>query len=103
MLARFHFAEVKIDQGMVALIAQPRMKSAIQLAMESAQRYGATFVAEGVETQAQSDTLAAMGIDRGQGYLFAEALSIEALIAYDKTGQLPAKAKTLTASEPSLA
>jgi EAL domain-containing protein (putative c-di-GMP-specific phosphodiesterase class I) len=59
--------------------------------------------AEGVETQAQRDTLAAMGIDRGQGYLFVEALSIGALMAYASTGKLPYNTKTFSASEPSLA
>jgi diguanylate cyclase len=82
MLARFPFAEVKIDYAMVALIEQPRMRSAIQIALESAQRYEATFVAEGVETQAQCDALSAMGIGVGQGYLFSHTLAIDDLVAF---------------------
>lgn len=82
VLARFPFAEVKIDQSMVAMIGDNRMKSAIELALESARRYGATFVAEGVETQAQAETLVSMGVDIGQGYLFARAIPVDRLLEY---------------------
>jgi diguanylate cyclase len=82
VLARFQFSELKVDHTMVALIGNPRMRSAIQLALESAQRYNATFVAEGVETWGQLDELHALGITQGQGYLLSRELSIEALIQF---------------------
>ncbi len=82
VLARFQFSELKIDHTMVALIDNPRMRSAIQLALESARRYNATLVAEGVETWSQLDELHTLGITQGQGYLFSKALSMEALIEF---------------------
>ena len=82
VLARIPFTEVKIDQSMVAMIGDARMNSAIELALESAQRYGATFVAEGVETREQAEALTTMGVDIGQGYLFARAIPFEHLLEY---------------------
>lgn len=82
VLARFPFAEVKIDHTMVALIDNPRMRSAIELALASAQRYSATLVAEGVETQAQLDALRALGITQGQGHLFSREVGIDTLIRF---------------------
>ena len=89
VLARIPFVEVKIDHGMVAGIDNPRTKAAIQIAFESAQRYGATFVVEGVETQAQSDVLHAMGIHYGQGYLFAETIPLDTLVQLALQSGLP--------------
>ena len=40
---------------------------------------GMTVVAEGVETEAQRDELTAIGCDAAQGYLFARALTPDAL------------------------
>jgi diguanylate cyclase len=82
VLARHPFDEVKIDQHMVALIDVPRMKSAIQIALDTARHYDARFVAEGVETETQRDALASMGVDTGQGYLFAAALPIQDFLAF---------------------
>ncbi|WP_454912767.1 EAL domain-containing protein [Variovorax gossypii] len=79
-LAKIPFNEVKIDYAMVSMIEQPRMNKAIGLALESATRYGATLVAEGVETETQLDILVKMGIKFGQGYLFSKAVPINDLI-----------------------
>ena len=79
-LATIPFSEVKIDHSMISRIDQPRMREAVSLALESATRYNATLVAEGVETEAQSALLLEMGVLFGQGYLFSKAISMEALI-----------------------
>lgn len=84
MLARFPFNEVKIDYSMVAQLHQPRMQAAVSLAYESARRYNATLVAEGVETQQQVDALLALGITRGQGFFFAPAMPIDDLLASER-------------------
>lgn len=97
VLARFQFAELKVDHTMVALIGNPRMRSAIQLALESAQRYNATFVAEGVETWGQLDELHALGITQGQGHLLSREMSIEALIQFSASAQ-PEVSKHLLAA-----
>lgn len=79
-LAKIPFDEVKIDYAMVSMIEQPRMNKAIGLALESATRYGARLVAEGVETETQLEILVKMGIKFGQGYLFSKAVSMNDLI-----------------------
>lgn len=90
VLARIPFDEVKIDSSMVALLNDERMHSAIELALESARRYGASFVAEGVETQAQATTLLEMGITIGQGYLLSPAIPIEELLQMMQDNPRPA-------------
>ena len=80
VLARFQFSELKVDHTMIALVGNARMRAAIELALESAQRYNATFVAEGVETWGQLDELLALGITQGQGHLLSRELSLEALM-----------------------
>lgn len=82
VLAQHPFAELKIDHHMVAMIEEPRMKSAIQIALDTARHYNAKFVAEGVETQAHREALLDMGVDTGQGYLFAAALPINDLLDF---------------------
>ncbi|WP_367849645.1 EAL domain-containing protein [Rhodoferax sp. WC2427] len=86
MLAKFTFTEIKIDQSMVARLEQPRMQAAVSLAQESAVRYHASLVAEGVETPMQIERLYALGIRCGQGYHFARAMELASLLA---CGRLP--------------
>lgn len=81
MLGKFKFDEVKIDRSMVMQLGDPRMLSAVSLAYESAERYGASLIAEGVETQQQIDILLALGISRGQGFFFARAMELDAMLA----------------------
>jgi len=95
MLARFPFNEVKIDHSMVTRLEQPRMRAAVSLAFESAQRYNATLVAEGVETRWQIEVLTALGISRGQGYFFARAMALDSLLS---AGPLSEPAPLLAAS-----
>ena len=86
MLAKFAFTEIKIDQSMVARLEQPRMQAAVSLAQESALRYHASLVAEGVETPQQIERLIELGIRCGQGYHFARAMDLDSLLA---CGRLP--------------
>lgn len=87
MLAKFPFNEVKIDYSMVARLDQPRMQAAVSLAYESAKRYSATLVAEGVETQWQVNTLLGLGITRGQGFFFSPAMALDDLLASERLSQ----------------
>jgi EAL domain-containing protein (putative c-di-GMP-specific phosphodiesterase class I) len=80
LLAQFPFNEVKIDHSMVSRLDQPRMRVAVSLALESAQRYSANLVAEGVETQRQLETLIQLGVRCGQGYLFSAAVPLTQLV-----------------------
>jgi EAL domain-containing protein (putative c-di-GMP-specific phosphodiesterase class I) len=47
-----------------------------------AQIYGATVIAEGIETAGQREILSACGCHYGQGYLFAKAMDGAALGLY---------------------
>ncbi|MCP2154325.1 GGDEF domain-containing phosphodiesterase [Agrobacterium tumefaciens] len=79
LLARFPFEEVKIDHWMTSRLEQSRFREAIALAFESAERYGATLVTEGIGTEEQSRLLMQMGIRFGQGYLYSPAVPLERL------------------------
>ena len=46
-------------------------------AVQAGQAMGLHIVAEGVETEAQNDFLAAIGCDEAQGYLFARPMPAE--------------------------
>lgn len=76
LLARFPFEEVKIDHWMTSRLDQSRFREAIALAFESAERYGAKLVTEGIETEEQSRLLMQMGIRFGQGYLYSPAVPL---------------------------
>ncbi|MFK3778583.1 EAL domain-containing protein [Agrobacterium sp. NPDC089420] len=79
LLARFPFQEVKIDHWMTSRLDQSRFRDAIALAFESAERYGAKLVTEGIETEEQSRLLIQMGIRFGQGYLYSPAVPLDRL------------------------
>lgn len=85
LLARFPFNEIKIDHSMVARVDQPRMQAAVSLALESASRYNAALVAEGIETPAQVGILTEIGIDLGQGHLYSRAIPLDDLIVFSRT------------------
>ncbi|WP_068634963.1 bifunctional diguanylate cyclase/phosphodiesterase [Thauera butanivorans] len=79
LLARFPFAEVKVDHWMIARLEQERIREAVALAFESARRYGAKLVTEGIETEEQRQQLMQMGIEIGQGYLYSAAVPTQRL------------------------
>jgi EAL domain-containing protein (putative c-di-GMP-specific phosphodiesterase class I) len=95
VLARIQFSELKVDHTMVAMVGNPRMRSAIQLALESARRYDATLVAEGVETEGQLRTLRELGVHQGQGHLFARALLLERLMAFSHKQAMASRAQAV--------
>ncbi|WP_027187593.1 EAL domain-containing protein [Desulfovibrio cuneatus] len=95
LLSRYPFTELKIDYSMTSNMGDARVLSAIQLSAETAKRYGAELVAEGIETEDQKLALCDMGIGKGQGYLFAKAVPFAdfvdfALQPQPEAGTLPA-------------
>ncbi len=80
ILAKYPFAEVKIDHSMISLLHYERMRTAVSIAQESARLYQATLTAEGVETQEQIDILRSIGIGCAQGYFFSPAVPLAQLI-----------------------
>lgn len=75
-LGRVAFTELKIDRGFVAAMAEKREARAIvESSIDMAKRLGITSIAEGVETQAERDALAAAGCDLMQGYFVSKPVT----------------------------
>ena len=85
LLSKLAFNELKLDYSMVSNIFDARVHAAIVLSVDSATRYSARIVAEGIEQEAQCQQLLAMGVQHGQGFLFAKAVPFEAFVAYAKS------------------
>ncbi|MES2898116.1 MAG: EAL domain-containing protein [Pseudomonadota bacterium] len=83
-LKRFPFDFVKIDRSFISGVdVNPEDKAIAAAIIAMAHSLGLKVVAEGVETQAQLDTITAMGCDEIQGYLFSRpvaAAEFEALV-----------------------
>lgn len=82
LLTRFAFSEVKIDRSLVSTLEEPKSQMVVEHIVELAHRCGAVVVAEGIETAAIAERLRSLGVDMGQGFLFSQALSPEAFVAY---------------------
>ncbi len=73
---------LKIDKDLAQDIAgTTRDRIVVRGVIDMARSLGLAVVAEGVETEEQLSLLAAEGCNYWQGFLFAEALTVEALVA----------------------
>lgn len=74
--------ELKIDQGFVRHIeADPNDMAIARTVVALGQSLGLTVTAEGVETEAQRQTLVDLGCQRCQGYLFGRPAPVEEIEA----------------------
>ena len=72
-LKKFDIDYLKIDQSFVRDITSDRTNQTIaESIIVMAHKLGLKVIAEGIETAAQRDMLAAAGCDYGQGYLFSQ-------------------------------
>lgn len=63
---------IKLDRGLITGIeADPARRALVTALVLLSLELGATVTGEGIETPAQHEALATLGIDHGQGYLFA--------------------------------
>ncbi len=75
------FDELKIDRGFVSGAAEvPAKRAILESAVALAKRMDLVSVAEGVETQADLDTVREAGIDLAQGYLVAKPMPADKLL-----------------------
>ena len=75
MLRRLPLTAMKLDRSLVRdLPDRPEDVAIARAAVQTGHAMGLRVVAEGVETEAQRDFLAAIGCDEGQGYLFARPM-----------------------------
>jgi EAL domain-containing protein (putative c-di-GMP-specific phosphodiesterase class I) len=81
-LKEFPFAELKLDRSLVTNCGEDKANASLcQAAIDLAHRFGATAVAEGIETASELKALHRMGCDIGQGYLFAKPMPRDQLIS----------------------
>ncbi len=67
---------LKLDRGFITSLASSRQAAAIVRAVcDMARTLGFSVVAEGVETEAQSQVVEALGCDIGQGFLYARPVA----------------------------
>lgn len=89
-LLRLPFSELKIDQNFVRVLGRdPEAKSIIRAVIRLGQELGLDLVAEGVETETQAASIAALGCATGQGYLFGRPMSATALALRLRAPALP--------------
>lgn len=82
-LARVPFTELKIDQGFVTGCGEhPTAHVIVEASLALAHGLKLKAVAEGIETQADWDALAAMGCDVAQGYFIARPMDEAAFLAF---------------------
>jgi diguanylate cyclase (GGDEF)-like protein len=82
ILKQYPVDAIKIDGGFIAQIETDDGEKLVRALMSIAQIYGATVIAEGIETEGQRQILTASGCHLGQGYLFAKAMDGAALGLY---------------------
>ncbi len=79
-LRSFPFDKIKVDRAFVSDLSERNEHVVIVQAVVSiARALGMTTTAEGVETEAQQQFLAALGCDEVQGYLFSPPVPVERL------------------------
>ncbi len=77
-LRSFPFDKIKVDRAFVSDLSERNEHVVIVQAVVSiARALGMTTTAEGVETEAQQQFLAALGCDELQGYLFSAPVPVE--------------------------
>ncbi|MGZ5001228.1 MAG: putative bifunctional diguanylate cyclase/phosphodiesterase, partial [Methylomonas sp.] len=82
-LKKFHIDYLKIDRSFIRDLETDAGDRAIAEAIVvMGHRLGLRVIAEGVETEAQREMLAAVGCEYLQGYLFAKPMPLEAFIEY---------------------
>ncbi len=92
-LARLPANELKIDKSFITGICEDKRAEAIvHSTIDLARHLGLKVVAEGIETEAVADRLAALGCDTGQGYVISRPLPADQLTEQLLADRRPASA-----------
>ena len=87
LLSQLQFDIVKIDLSLVQGGAiHEASKSVVGALQDLARRWGASVIAEGIETPAQLRIVRELEIGAGQGYLLGRPMTAEELVALQATG-----------------
>jgi diguanylate cyclase (GGDEF)-like protein len=78
-LSRLTFNKIKIDRTFIDQISQPASRRIVELVIEVGHTLGMEVIAEGVEEESQRRSLAALGCDAIQGFLYSEPMTLEQL------------------------
>lgn len=79
---------VKIDRSFVSQASESEYhRVLIEATLRVARTLGLDTVAEGIETPEQAQLMAAMGCEKGQGFLFSKPLELDALLAWARGTQ----------------
>ena len=88
-LEKLPSSELKIDKKFVQhMRSSEESRAVVRATIEIAHSLGKIVVAEGVESEAEADTLRAMGCDLAQGFLFARAISMPELVGMMGKGRI---------------
>jgi EAL domain-containing protein (putative c-di-GMP-specific phosphodiesterase class I) len=103
-LRRFPFDRLKIDQSFIRGLGEAESDCAaiVRAVMALCDSLGIAVTAEGVETEAQMEWLAAEGPIEAQGYLFSRPVPAEAVPALIASLTRDAARAALVAGEPVL-
>jgi EAL domain-containing protein (putative c-di-GMP-specific phosphodiesterase class I) len=82
-LKRLPLDQLKIDEGFVRdVLVDPEDAAIAKMVVALADSLGLAVIAEGVETQAQRDFLAALGCSNYQGYLLGAPMALTQFEAF---------------------
>ncbi|MDJ0612438.1 MAG: EAL domain-containing protein [Rhizobiaceae bacterium] len=76
-LANLKLSGLKIDQGLIENLHEPRSKVVVDTIIQLSQKMGLEVTAEGIETREQYTSLKATGCDYAQGFGIGMPMSIE--------------------------
>lgn len=91
---------IKLDMSLLRDPHRPETVDTAAAVADYAHRHGATIIAEGIETEADNATAAALGADWGQGWLFGRPGPLDTLQADRFAGAVHLRAVTVPDSPP---
>jgi EAL domain-containing protein (putative c-di-GMP-specific phosphodiesterase class I) len=80
-LTKFPFDKVKIDKSFIHALDRTETSAVISSIVELANSLNLAILAEGIETEDQCKRVRSLGIKFGQGFLFAEPMPLNRLMA----------------------